>query len=162
MKKIKISFLFLVVLISCNNLETPKNNSHYDKEKGILEIEYTSNPDTYLAPILRYSKIHDKGYGVLLNIENAISTEKQNDILNSFRKRDINAIHVFQVNNEIPPKNTRIAIEGARFIWVFMDRKTSYLLCKYLKPHFKKSIKNGGVIVVEKDIVDGIKQCMKD
>ena len=162
MKKIKLGFLFLVVLISCNNSKTPKDNSHFDKEKGLLEIEYTDNPDSYLAPILRYSKIHDKGYGLLLNIENAISTEKQNAILNGFRKRDINAIHVFKVKNGTLPENTRIAMEGARFIWVFMDRETSYPLCGYLKPHFKKLIKNGGVIVVEKDKVGGIKQCMED
>ena len=163
MKKIQISLLFLLVLFSCRNNEAPNINSHFDEETGILEIEYGGASDGYLLPILRHSHIRQKGYGILLNIENALPKSKQEAILNKFRKSDINAVHIFDINRNSLPKNTRIAIEGARFTWLFIGKEEDPLpVCKELKIPLKKSIYQGGIIVIDQTINKNLKKCLID
>jgi hypothetical protein len=159
MKVFQYGVLLIIILNSCTNIETENNNSHFDKQTGILEVEYEANSDNYIDPIIQYSKIRNEGYGILLIVENSISLKKRDEIIGEFRKHDINVVHVFNVNKDTLPNNTRVAIEGARFNWVFFEKEIPYPLCEHLKTAFNKSTENGGVIVVEMNQSEVMERC---
>jgi len=163
MKIFQICIILAITLFSCSNSETRIDNSHFDEQSGILEIEYNEATDDYLLPILQHSHIRDEGYGILLNIEKVVTQKKLKSITGSFRKRDINAVHIFIINRDSLPNNTRIAIEGARFTWLFIgNEQDPYPACEQLKAPLRVSIDQGGIIVIDHSIDKNLKKCLRD
>ncbi|RLD59213.1 MAG: hypothetical protein DRJ05_06745 [Bacteroidetes bacterium] len=163
MKKIQISIFFLVIFYSCSNSESKIINSNFNELTGILEIENNDATDNYLVPILRHSHIRKEGYGILLNIEKAATKKKLKSITGAFRKKDINAVHIFNIKGDSIPRNTMAAIEGAGFTWLFINEDMNYQFCEKIKPALKKSIEVNGIIVIERGkYSEEIKKCMED
>ena len=163
MKIFQTCIILAITLFSCSNSETRIDNSHFDEQSGILDIEYNEATNDYLLPILRHSHIRDEGYGILLMLENTISQQKQDAIIEDLRKRDINAVHVFIINRDSLPNNTRIAIEGARFTWLFIgNEQDPFPVCEQLKAPLKISIDQGGIVVIDHSIDKNLKKCLKD
>lgn len=160
----KVFFNILIsvcILISCSNNKVGYDNSAFNEQDRILELEFSTDTDLYLKPILNYVQIHKQGYGILLNIEGAVSYEKQETLINDFRKNDVNAIHVFNVGKNILPRRTQIAIEGAQFVWLIAPNATFHgTTCDQLKKPLKKLTENGGIIVVEKGIDKSLINCL--
>ena len=162
MKLFQISIFFIVILVSCNNNKTLNNNLHFDRHTGILEIENPTATSNNIESIIENSNIKKKGYGILLNIEKAVSTKMLKSIIASFRKKDINAVHIFNIEKNSITKKTITAIEGAGFIWLFYKDGEIKPVCQLVKNPLKKAIDNGGIIIIDKQSGKYYKECISE
>ena len=116
------AILFAIVFNSClpDHSEKYLKQADFDHTTSTLAVNYKKNPDTTLQQIIMLSGIRKEGYGVLLNINKGASPALLDSIKNKFNKQDINAVHSFKwKSRETLPENIRVAIEDARFCWVF-------------------------------------------
>jgi len=120
---IKYCILFSgLALLSCMGEQDNAafSKAQFDEQTNTLTVNYPDNTDTTLQQIILFSKVRVSGYGLLLNFNSTLSRESIADLKERFKKLDINAVHDFNLSSaEEMDVKTRVAIEGAKFIWVF-------------------------------------------
>jgi len=117
-----ITFFSLIILTSSCNFKSNDNfirDAGYDSQLHILGVNYPQEIDTSLLQVIHLSGIRDSGYGLLLNIDSSYSQKEIETLKLKLQKLDINAIHSFDiVLQDSLKKSIRIAMEGAKFIWL--------------------------------------------
>ncbi|MCF8369651.1 MAG: hypothetical protein K9G76_11480 [Bacteroidales bacterium] len=158
-KKLLFTFLYFSIvpfLFSCltDHSEQYLKNRHYDSDRSILGVNFTDKPEIAIQQIILTSNIREEGYGILLIMDNSIDEALAEKIRKKFKKQDINAVHSYFVNEPAAIEiATLIAINGARFIWVFNTDISSGINPQILKA-MNEARSGGGVIVTDKNYFD--------
>ncbi|MEZ5082791.1 MAG: hypothetical protein R2750_05015 [Bacteroidales bacterium] len=143
---------FVIILTSClvDNTEEYLKNADFEKNSSTLFVNYKKNPDTSLQQIIILSGVRKNGYGVLININNAVSQPELDSIIFKFKMQDIHATHGFnwQTGDSLSSK-ARVAIEGAKFTWLLSSNPVNLndSIFHQVNKATEITLKNGGILV---------------
>jgi hypothetical protein len=142
-------------VLACRQSTEPPymKNAKYDPNLRLLIINASGSPNTALQQIIHLSNTRHEGYGILLALGNQTPDSKLNSWVGSFRKQDIIAVHPIRIDSNAFPNADRVALEGARFIWIFDSPeilKPEQL--KILEACFKKMRSNNGILVTDSSL----------
>lgn len=126
------------------------DNARYNTDLRVLITNPSDSQGTTLHQIIHLSKTRYEGYGILLAIGNEIPDSQLKSWTELFRKQDINAVHPIRIDSSNFKSADRVALEGARFIWIFdspeilnPNQRT------VLKRCFQKVTRKEGIIVTD-------------
>ena len=151
---IKYCILFIgLALLSCmgEHDHAALSKAQFDERTNTLTVDFPDNTDTALQQIILFSKVRVSGYGLLLNLNNTLSRQSIEDIKERFKKLDINAVHDFNLSSaEEMDAKINVAIEGAKFIWVFSNDRNWAQQPEFheVKQAIITSTRSGGVLVI--------------
>ncbi|MCB2220234.1 MAG: hypothetical protein KQI35_07570 [Bacteroidetes bacterium] len=139
-------------------------SADFNPQHRVLGVDYATKPDTTLHQIILKSGIRESGYGIILNVDNSLTENESRELVHALQLQDINAVHVFHINSETTPENNVIvAIEQARFNWVFSKNifNLSGMDCKPMVSALKVSTESGGILVIEKENKSRFIECLE-
>lgn len=155
----------MLMLVSClhDREEAYLKSILFDDPHRIMGVDYGSNADTAIQQIIFKSGVRSKGYGVILNVDHALTVKGAANIIEEFKHEDINAVHVFDVQTgQDPANNIVVAVKNARFTWVFASNiyDLSGEDCRNMLDAFHQSTANGGILVINKKQMAKFMECM--
>jgi hypothetical protein len=153
--------IFLIVgIIACKQpTELPfMQNADYDADRRLLIVRASDHPDTVLQQIIHLSKTRHEGYGIVLAFGNETPDSQLNSWVRLFWKQDINAVHPIRIDRNNFKNADRVALEGARFIWIFDSPEILRPELQIIfKDCLKKMTRKEGILITDsalKPIVD--------
>ena len=137
---------------------------NFNEDHKILSINYNSNPDTAIHQIIYKSGVRKKGYGLLLNVDQSASSDELKKLTYQFQLQDINAVHSFDINSgETPNHNVIVALEQARFIWIFSNNmyNLSGNECQPVIQAVKQATNSGAILVIDEKYREKLSECLE-
>lgn len=154
-----------LVLLSCLRDDTSiyMDSANFNEDHRILSINYEKEPDTALRQIIYQSGARKNGYGIILNVDNSLSANEIKQLTYDFQLHDINAVHSFNVQSgEKPKSNILVAIEQARFVWVFSENmyNLSGSDCQPVVKALHKAAQADGILVIQDKYFEKFQECL--